>query len=139
MVISFIVKRHVRWGIYMYSKQGGFLLLRGAAMYRSAFWMVHICLFGCQAGSHLWSVQCLVSLNHHLVVQRLKSPKPRSRERSFHFCLMDERPIDRPHQDGAMTASSIRQKWKFTILHGCSRQEGPPYPALYSHVNKGPP
>ena len=31
-------------------------------MYRSAFWMVHICLFGCQAGGHLWSVQCLVSL-----------------------------------------------------------------------------
>ena len=32
-------------------------------MYRSAFWMVHICLFGCQAGGHLWSVQCLVSLD----------------------------------------------------------------------------
>ena len=78
-------------------------------------------------------------INHHLYVHNLKVTNFRSRERSFHFCAVDKRPIDRSHQDKAITASSIRQKCKFTTLHGCSRQKGPPYPALYSHVNKGPP
>ena len=57
------------------------------------------------------------SINHRLFVHPLKSPKPRSKERNFHFCRMDERPIDRSHQHKAITASSIRQKLEITISH----------------------
>ena len=60
----------------------------------------------------------------------------RSRERSFHFCLPDKSPTDRSHQDEAIIALSGRQKCKFTILHGCSRQKVNLYAQRYSHEHK---
>ena len=62
----------------------------------------------------------------------------RSRERSFHFCLMDKSPTDRSHQDEAIIALSIRQKCKFTIRHGCSRQKVTLHHTFHTHMHKYP-
>ena len=62
----------------------------------------------------------------------------RSRERSFHFCLMDKSPTDRSHQDEAIIALSIRQKCKFTIRHGCSRRKVTLHHTFHTHMHKYP-
>ena len=80
------------------------------------------------SGLHKWSKLCTPS----------KITIFRSRERSFHFCLPDKSPTDRSHQDEAITALSIRQKCKFTIRHGCSRQKVILHHTFHTHMHKYP-
>ena len=60
----------------------------------------------------------------------------RSRERSAHFCMSEGASIDRPHRYGAIRISTAWHECEFAILHGCYRQKGSPYSALYNHVKK---
>ena len=74
------------------------------------------------------------AINHHLFVHRLKSSKPRSSIVKLLKPSVRDGGIVRPHRDKAIRILRTEGLCKFTILCGCSRQEGPPYPALYSHV-----